>query len=711
MINAYDFDGTIYDGDSSIDFYFYCLKRKPSLIIFLPIQIYGVLLYLFKIKNKDYMKEKIFSFLKKIDNVDDYVEGFWNKNYIKIKPFYFKQKEKSDVIISASPEFLIKPLEKKLKIDRVIATKVNKNTGKFESKNCHDYEKITRYEEFYKKNSIKQFYSDSIKADKAMLEYAKEGYLVIKNNVSRWKNEGQSIHIKKNKKLLNINKYTENQIKTFLFASSCIFTLLITLLITYSFDFSKNFNLLFDSDSSRVIGDMTNIYYDHYRLNVHPLFVLFVQPIVFILKGIVQNDILSIVILSSLVSSISVVFIYNILNLFSNSRTINVLLSYCYLFSFSNIVFTSGIEIYNLATLFLIILWYYTLKRLKENNFNKYSYIVLIILGLLSLSFTITNFIVFLIIMFMLWISKKIKLKNIIIITLISISLLFILSTLQFLVWHNTPKLLGKSLKSEATYIEKTNIPQKIINVITGDYYDSILGTDMEVKVIRDVKYQDDNYKLIFTNINIFNILVLSIFYILCLILVFRNIKKNLFINIGLILAILFNSILHTIYGNMNTFLYSLHFLYLIFIIFGINLAQEENKKILNFSIIYLSILLVLELLINAFRFKELFNIIRATLNSTYYLNTFGLLKTLIIYLGVICVLFILITIIFKLIKKIKQEKELDRKIIIISSIIFAAILIECTFVALETTKVYNKLLWKNLSPKYNTIKIDNKTK
>lgn len=186
MINAYDFDETIYDGDSSVDFYLYCLKRKPSIIIMAPIQIYGVLLYILKIKNKDFMKEKIFSFLKRIDNINDYIEDFWNKNRKKIKEWYLKQKKKSDVIISASPEFLLKPLEKELKVDRIIATKVNKKTGKFESKNCHDYQKIKRYEkETKRKNDVKAFYSDSFKSDKAMFEYAEEAYLVKKNKIEK----------------------------------------------------------------------------------------------------------------------------------------------------------------------------------------------------------------------------------------------------------------------------------------------------------------------------------------------------------------------------------------------------------------------------------------------------------------------------------------------------------------------------------------------
>lgn len=186
MINAYDFDETIYDGDSSVDFYKYCLKRKPSIIIMAPIQVYGVLLYALKIKNKDFMKERIFSFLKRINNIDDYIEDFWKTHKKNIKEWYLKQKKKSDVIISASPEFLLKPLEKELGVERIIATKVNKYNGKFESKNCHDYQKIKRYEaEMRRKDDIKRFYSDSFKSDKAMFEYAEEAYLVKKNKIEK----------------------------------------------------------------------------------------------------------------------------------------------------------------------------------------------------------------------------------------------------------------------------------------------------------------------------------------------------------------------------------------------------------------------------------------------------------------------------------------------------------------------------------------------
>lgn len=186
MINVYDFDGTIYDGDSSVDFYLYCLKRKPSIIFLFPIQIFGIVMYKLKLKNKEYAKGKFFCFLKKIKNIDDYVKDFWKKKKYKIKKWYLNQKDKTDVIISASPEFLLKPLKKELGVNTIIASKVNKKTGVFESKNCYGQEKIVRFEkEFNGKKSVECFYSDSFKADKPMMEYAKDAYLVNGDKIER----------------------------------------------------------------------------------------------------------------------------------------------------------------------------------------------------------------------------------------------------------------------------------------------------------------------------------------------------------------------------------------------------------------------------------------------------------------------------------------------------------------------------------------------
>lgn len=184
MINAYDFDGTIYNGDSSIDFYFFCLKRNKRVLLQLPSQFFGTILYILRIIDKTKFKEKFFSFLKQIDDIDLYVDNFWKENITNIYPWYLKQKKSSDVIISASPEFLLKPLEKKLNIS-IIASRVDKKTGVFIGKNCRGSEKIKRFEETYKDKKIKRFYSDSISADKPMLEYAMEAYLVSDGKVEK----------------------------------------------------------------------------------------------------------------------------------------------------------------------------------------------------------------------------------------------------------------------------------------------------------------------------------------------------------------------------------------------------------------------------------------------------------------------------------------------------------------------------------------------
>ena len=187
MINGYDFDGTIYDGDSSVDFYLFCLRKNKKILLQLPVQIWGAILYILGIIEKTEFKEHVFSFLKRIDNVDLYIKEFWDKKYKNIKSWYFDQKEKSDVIISASPEFLLKPLEKKLKVT-IMASKVDKKTGKFLEKNCHDVEKVRRFNEKIKDKKLKSFYSDSM-ADKPIMNIAEEAYYVKKDIRYNLKND------------------------------------------------------------------------------------------------------------------------------------------------------------------------------------------------------------------------------------------------------------------------------------------------------------------------------------------------------------------------------------------------------------------------------------------------------------------------------------------------------------------------------------------
>lgn len=61
-MNAYDFDNTIYKGDSTLDFYFFCVKQTPKIVKYLPEQIRGFILYRAKKIDKTAFKVKFFLF-------------------------------------------------------------------------------------------------------------------------------------------------------------------------------------------------------------------------------------------------------------------------------------------------------------------------------------------------------------------------------------------------------------------------------------------------------------------------------------------------------------------------------------------------------------------------------------------------------------------------------------------------------------------------
>ena len=182
MINIYDFDGTIYDGDSTVDFFFFCLKKKPYIAIYLPLFFVYSILYLCGVVSKEKMKDKFFKFLNFFSDIDNIINEFWEFNIKKIKKFYLNKNHRKDVIISASPYFLLEPICNKLDIKKLIASPVNKCTGKYEGNNCCGEEKVKRLKEELKRFNVNEVYSDSYK-DIPLWRLSKKTYLVRKNDI------------------------------------------------------------------------------------------------------------------------------------------------------------------------------------------------------------------------------------------------------------------------------------------------------------------------------------------------------------------------------------------------------------------------------------------------------------------------------------------------------------------------------------------------
>lgn len=184
-MNVYDFDGTIYRGDSTIDFYFFCLQKNPLLCRYLPRQILAALKYKMKKQSKEQFKTQFFSFLNGITDIDSMVKLFWDRNEDKIAEWYQKQKNEQDVLISASPEFLLMEISKRLGIQNLIASEIDKDSGLLEGKNCYGIEKVKRFRKEFPQDEIHIFYSDS-KSDQPMADIAKQSFFVKNGKPKEW---------------------------------------------------------------------------------------------------------------------------------------------------------------------------------------------------------------------------------------------------------------------------------------------------------------------------------------------------------------------------------------------------------------------------------------------------------------------------------------------------------------------------------------------
>lgn len=268
-MNVYDFDKTIYEYDSTLKFYKFCLSKRPVIILCLPKQIFAAVLYLINIYSKTKFKEKFYCFLKYVPNIDLLVDKFWENEEKNINDWYLKQKRETDVIVSASPQFLLEKMVTKLNISDVIASKVDKNTGKYDGENCYGDEKVIRFFEKYPNEPIERFYSDSY-SDKPMADLAEKAYIVYKNKVCSW-GEAEEQKGDNNKDLLQIFRYgfwggivtLVNLALFYIFSERGMHYLLANIVSYYIavvINFFINFYLVFEKKQKSIFGVLKKLW-------------------------------------------------------------------------------------------------------------------------------------------------------------------------------------------------------------------------------------------------------------------------------------------------------------------------------------------------------------------------------------------------------------------------------------------------------------------
>jgi phosphatidylglycerophosphatase C len=182
-LDLYDFDKTIYGGDSTVDFYWYCLKRNPRLLRHLPGQAWHTVLFLLKLEDTTVFKGHFFTFLRSLGDTERVVEDFWATHYAKMRAWYLNRDHSHDVIISSSPEFLLAGPVRRLGAQALIATVIDPRTGAISGKNCRGPEKVRRFQEQFGAAPVARAYSDHV-SDLPLLGLAAEAYLVKGETVS-----------------------------------------------------------------------------------------------------------------------------------------------------------------------------------------------------------------------------------------------------------------------------------------------------------------------------------------------------------------------------------------------------------------------------------------------------------------------------------------------------------------------------------------------
>ena len=174
-MDIYDFDGTLYRGDSTRDFFIWCLRRYPRMAITLPrTGVAAVACFGLHAIDKTRFKQALYRFLTYIPDIEEEVRRFWREHERNITGPCRPQV--GDLVISASPEFLLQSACKQRGLE-LMASPVDPHTGATLGSNCSGAQKIVRLRERYPHAVVDHFFSDSHNDD-PLAELAAEAFMV-----------------------------------------------------------------------------------------------------------------------------------------------------------------------------------------------------------------------------------------------------------------------------------------------------------------------------------------------------------------------------------------------------------------------------------------------------------------------------------------------------------------------------------------------------
>ncbi len=456
-------------------------------------------------------------------------------------------------------------------------------------------------------------------------------------------------------------KFWFNDKKFFIALFILLFIYLLTgfYIIYNHLDIITKAEVFLGADNARAWNDLTVINSDHYRIKVHPLFILLIQPFVHTLNLIINNTAVSLIIIQSVFGVGTCVLIFFILKNFNVSNNISFISMLLWGLSFCALIFSSIPETYIYSAFFNLLLWFYISKLMKNNKLSTGEIINTSLFSALATGIILSNFLICIIsIVFLLQNVYENKLvpiiKELFKIILLSILFITILNFLQSLLWK-TP-ILFKSLSvifTNPNEYEDFKYFNFHINsaVMHSLFYQYFIAPFYAIKIIELPQWGSRFTKIVFKyHQNIMLTLPVILIYCYALISAIKNkiIKNKLIITLFFIILIEFISFIF--YGNFEAFIYSPNYLIFIILFFANIFNNCQNK----FLYLILSLIFICQIILN---FKAILYIVQ-------YLNKYAMpdanYALFPIYSLIIAILFAIIAFfISKKIKKIQIEKVL----------------------------------------------------
>lgn len=188
-MKAFDFDDTLYRGESSIDYVLFMIKKNKKIILWIPKILFGLIQYKLCLISKEKIENQINDFLKFVikdkEEIANQVREFWEKFSRNLNQELINTITNDDVIITASPSFLIEGIKNRLGTANLICSEFDLD------KKCVLYfnfgeNKVKKFYEVHGNSKIECFYTDSYN-DKSMMDISDKVFLVKKRKIKQIK--------------------------------------------------------------------------------------------------------------------------------------------------------------------------------------------------------------------------------------------------------------------------------------------------------------------------------------------------------------------------------------------------------------------------------------------------------------------------------------------------------------------------------------------